>query len=217
MFCKLCLKEWLPAIAANRKTLQVKKGEVIFREGDIVEGMFFVYTGTIKVHKRWGDKELIVRFAKNGNIVGHRGLGSELVYPVSATAIELSTVCFIDMNFFKSSLKVNHDFLYELMMFFAEELKLSERKMRDMAHMPVKGRIANSLLILKEKFGVTATGYINLAISRQELASYAGTTYETLFRMLNELVESGLVQLSDKEIKVLKEDQLRSIAHEGNA
>lgn len=216
MFCKLCLKEWLPAIDVNRKTFQVKKGEVIFNEGAKVEGMFFVYKGTVKVHKKWGDKELIVRFAKNGNIVGHRGLGNELVYPVSGTAIEDSVVCFIDINFFKTSLKVNADFLYELMIFFAEELKVSERKMRNMAHMPVKGRLANALLLLREKFGLTHEGNIDIVLTRQDLASYTGTTYETVFRVLNELAESGIIKLTDKEIRILNEQMLHTILNDGN-
>ena len=216
MFCRLCLKEWLPAIAANRKTIQVKKGETIFAEGDDVTGMFFVYSGTIKVHKKWGDKELIIRFAKNGNMFGHRGLGDEPVYPVSATALEASTICFIDIEFFRASLKVNPDFLYELMMFFAEELKVSERKMRNMAHMPVKGRIANALLLLKEKFGLTATGSINITLARQDLASYAGTTYETVFRVLQEFTETEIVKIADKEITLINEPKLLSISNEGN-
>ena len=74
-FCRLCLKEWLPAIELNRKTLNLKKGETLFEEGDPVTGIYFVYAGKVKVHKKWGDKELIVRFANQGAIVGHRGSG----------------------------------------------------------------------------------------------------------------------------------------------
>ena len=102
-FCKLCLKEWLPAIDTNRQTLQVKKGEEFIKEGETVTGVYFVYEGAVKVHKQWGEKELIVRFAKKGDIVGHRGLGNDTFYPVSATAIEPSTVCFIEINFFLTS------------------------------------------------------------------------------------------------------------------
>src|SRR3954470_15989601 len=86
--CRRCLKEWIPAIGANRKTFIVKKGESIFNEGDEVQGIYFVYEGTFKVHKKWDEeKELIVRFAKKGDIVGHRGLGSDPLYPVTATAL----------------------------------------------------------------------------------------------------------------------------------
>ncbi len=216
MFCNLCLKEWLPAIGANRQTFLVKKGEMIFEEGQPVPGMYFVFNGTVKVHKKWGDKELIVRFAKKGDIVGHRGLGKELAYSVSATALEETTVCFIDIEFFKASLKVNADFLYELMLFFAEELKVSERKMRNMAHMPVKGRVATALLQLQTKFGKSSKGNIDIILTRQDLASYAGTTYETVFRVLNDLVEARLVKISEKEIQILNEGALQRLSNEGN-
>jgi len=98
--CRLCQKEWLPAIDANRKMYHYKKGEVLFEEGTEVQGMYFIHTGLVKVHKKWGDeKELILRFAKSGAIAGHRGLGSDTVYPVSATALLPTDVCFIDIHF----------------------------------------------------------------------------------------------------------------------
>ena len=188
--CRHCEHAWLPAIDANRQNFHYKKGELIFREGDPMEGMFFVIEGTVKVHKKWGDeKELIVRFAKKGDILGHRGLGKDSIYSVSATTIDPVTVCFIDLAFFHATLKVNPGFLYELMMFFAEELKISEKKMRDMAHMQVKGRIAQALLTIVEKFGEDKPGNIDLTLSRQNLASFTGTTYETAFRIMNEFEE----------------------------
>jgi len=132
-FCTLCLREWLPAIAAHRQTFQVRKGEMLFKEGEKVTGIFFVYKGAVKVHKKWGEKELIIRLAGKGEIVGHRGLGNELDYPVSATAISTSLVCFVGIEFFFSSLKMNQDYFLQLMMFFAEELKVSERQSRPYA------------------------------------------------------------------------------------
>ncbi len=203
-FCKGCLTEWLPAININRKSYQVKKGELLFSEGDAVTGIYFVYAGTIKVYKKWGsEKELIIRFAKKGDIVGHRGLGTSTRFPISATAIEPSEVCFVDIDFFKASLKVNPDFLYSLMMFFADELQVSERKMRNLAHMSVKGRVAQALITLEEKFGKTKEGYINIVLSRQDLSSYAGTTYETVFRILNDLVKEKAINITGKNITII--------------
>ena len=207
--CRQCLPEWLPAISAHKKTFHFNKGEIIFKEGDPVSGMYFIYHGTVKVHKRWGEeKELIIRLAKDGDIIGHRGLGDETIYPVSGTAIESTTVCYIDLDFFNSTLKVNNDFTIHLLLFYAEELQRSERKMNNLAHMQVKGRIANSLLSLKNKFGVTAAGDINIILSRQDLASYSGTTYETLFRILNEFIKKELISVNNKNITILNEHQL---------
>ncbi|HKZ67671.1 MAG TPA: Crp/Fnr family transcriptional regulator [Chitinophagaceae bacterium] len=209
VLCRQCLKDWLPAVDSNRKSFHFNKGELLFREGDNMEGMYFINTGLVKVHKKWSDdKELILRLAKNGDIVGHRGLGSDTIYPVSGTALEPTNVCYVDLDFFNSTLKVNPDFLYQLMMFFAAELKESEKRMRNLAHMTVKGRIANSLLFLKQKFGTASDGHINVLLSRQDLASYAGTTYETLFRAMNELVEENAIKMDGKRIVILQDNAL---------
>ena len=201
--CLQCLPEWLPAIQAHRKTLTFKKGELIFREGEPVRGIYFVYSGTVKVHKKWGtEKELIIRFARQGEIFGHRGLGQEAIYPISATALEPLNACFIGLEFFRASLKVNQDFMYGLLIFFADELQESERKMRNLAHMQVKGRVAQALITLQEKFGRTQEGFIQMTLSRQDLASLVGATYETVFRIINELAEEELITLSGKNIAI---------------
>lgn len=211
--CRLCVKEWIPAIAANREMFRLKKGDHIFQEGEIVTGIYFIYEGTVKVHKKWdSEKELIVRFARRGDIVGHRGLGSDLVYPVTATALEDITVCFIHLEFFQASLKVNYEFLFQLMMFYASELKESEKNMRNLAHMPVKGRVAHALLTLLDRFGTNKTGFIDLTISRQDLASFAGTTYETTFRILNELAKEKIIKLEAKDIMVLSGSSLQELS-----
>jgi hypothetical protein len=60
------------------------------------------------------------------------------------------------------------------MLFFARELKESDKKMRNLAHMPVKGRKAQAVLYIKNRFGFDEEGFINLKLSRQSLSSLAG-------------------------------------------
>ena len=209
IMCRQCLKDWLPAIDSNRKSFHFKKGELLFKEGETMTGMYFINTGLVKVHKHWNnDKELILRIAKDGDIVGHRGLGTDTIYPVSGTALEPTDVCYVDLDFFNSTLKVNPGYLYQLMMFFASELKESEKRMRNLAHMSVKGRVANALLFLRQKFGTSPEGSINILLSRQDLASYTGTTYETLFRIMNELSEENVIKMDGKNIFILNEKRL---------
>jgi len=204
--CKSCQPEWLHAIGANRKIIHFKKGADLFHEGDTVRGMYFIYSGLVKVHKKWSDdKELILRFAKQGAIVGHRGIGSDTIYPVSATALVNTDICFVDLDFFMATLKVNPGYLFDLMMFFAAELKESEKRMRNLAHMSTKGRVVQSLLTLQNKFGVDENGFIDLEISRQDFASYTGTTYETLFKIMNELQEEGFILIDGKKSRIEKE------------
>lgn len=213
-FCTQCEKEWIPAIDAHRKTIAYKKGEVIFSEGEPVKGVYFVYKGKVKVHKQWGDKELIIRFANQGQIFGHRGLGHNNIYPVSGTAIENTEACFIDVDFFTSTLKVNQGFLLELMLFFADDLQESERRMRNLAHMPVRGRLAQALLALDQKFGRTEEGAINIQLSRQDIASYVGSTYETIFRLMNDFIGEGLIETSGKNIVLKESEKLMQVTQE---
>ncbi len=209
--CKCCLADWLPLVELNRKNLRFKKGETIFEEGRTVEGIYFLYKGRVKVHKQWGaGKELIIRFATDGEILGHRGLGDNCTYPVSATALEPTTICFIDTAFFLSTLKINQGLAFKLVMLYAKELQATEQRMHDLVNMDMKGRIAGSLLMLKNQFGIDANNRLNINISRQDLASFAGTTYETVFRILNELVTAKCIVTEDKNIKVVDETLLVS-------
>lgn len=207
-FCKNCLPEWKGAIATNKKNFFVKKNEVIFKEGDPVEGIYFVLSGNVKVHKKWGrDKEIILRFATDGAIFGHRGLDTK-IYPISATALEDGIVCYFDLAFFEASLKVNNEFTYKLMMFFVKDLQESENKMRNLAHMSVKGRVAQALIYLETQFGLKEDGFINIRLSRQDLASFIGATYETVFRVINELLNEKIVAAHDKYLKVTDKEKL---------
>lgn len=74
--------------------------------------------------------------------------------------------------------------------------------MRNLAHMNTKGRIANALLVLNERFGTTAEGFIDIELSRQDLSSYTGTTYETLFRIMNEMVAEEALSLNKRGVKI---------------
>ena len=215
--CKNCLNEWNPAIAANKKNFKIKKGELIFKEGDPVTGIYFVYSGTVKVYKKWdNEKELILRFVKDGAILGHRGLGKHSRYPISAAALEPSVICYMDIEFFEATLKVNSNFTYRLLMFFADELQESEKRMRNLAHMPVKGRVAESLIALKNQFGTTPDGTINIELMWQDMASFAGATYETVFRVVSELSKDGLLAIKGKKIRISNLEKLMELTAEND-
>ncbi len=203
--CKRCIKQWLPALENHRQNFVFKKGQSIFSEGDAVTGIYFLYQGKVKVHTKWGNgKQLIVRFAKEGDIIGYRGIGNEKVYPVSATTLEEVNVCFISTAFFETTLQVNHFLTYQFMQFYANELQEAEKRMGNLVHMDVKGRVAETLLMLRKLFGET-DGFINISLTKQDLASYAGTTYETFSRMIAELEKEKIVRQSGKNFCIVDE------------
>lgn len=213
--CQHCLPEWKELVAVKKETYHFRKGEMIFREGDMVKGIYFLYSGGVKVHKQWVDqKELIIRFTREGDILGHRGFGAGESYPVSATALTESKACFISNSFLETTLRADHAFTYRLMQVYAEELQKAETRMRNLAHMDVKGRIAVTLLELKEAFGLDRNKHIAVPVTRQDIASYSGTTYETVFRILKSLTTEKFISATGKSIRIHNEKRLRLIVEQ---
>lgn len=207
---------WHELINSNKKIRRFKKGETLFVEGDTIEGMYFLYEGIVKVHRQWGSqKELIIRFAQSGDMIGYRGLGNNGRYTVTATAVENITVGYVDIVFFESLLQTNHQLTYEIMQFYAGELQRAEKKMSNLVHMSVKTRVAEALLALNNQFGKNKEGYIDVQLSRQDIAAFVGTAYETLFRTFQELIQEKLVKLSGKKIFLLKEKKLEAMILSG--
>ncbi|MES2371164.1 MAG: Crp/Fnr family transcriptional regulator [Bacteroidota bacterium] len=209
--CQNCVPEWVPFITGHKKIIHLKRGEDVFKEGEKVNGIYFLYSGKVKVHKQWNEeKQLIIRFVKEGDILGHRGFGHTNIYPVSATALVESTLCFIEHDFFLTTLKMNHELTYKLMLFYSSELENAEHRMRDLVHMDTKGKISDALLMMKNQFGCDWEGNIEMHLTRQDLSSFVGATYETVFKIINELVKEKSIAVKGKEIKILNEKKLQS-------
>ncbi len=212
--CGHCSEGWKELIGLKKKTIFFRKGKTIFTEGETVKGIYFIYSGAVKVHKKWlGKKEIIIRFAKSGAVIGHRGLGTTKRYPVSATALEDSLVCFIGNDFFETSLTNNPSLTYQFMQLYSDELQKAELRMRNLALMDVKGRIAENLLELAGVFGTDKKKFIAVPVSRQDIAAYAGTTYETVFKLLRTMVADKIITASGKRIKLNNPGKLSGLAN----
>ena len=211
--CRHCMPEWKEVTALHRKTIVFRKGKSLFEQGSPVKGICFIYSGAVKIHAPWGDgREMIIRWAKTGDIAGLRGLGGNAVFPISATALEDTTACFIGNDFLELSLKANPSLTYTLMHFYATELQAAERRMRDLTHMDVKGRIAGALLDIAKTFGTNKEGFLGLTLTRQDIAAYAGTTYETVFKFFTELTAADVITTSGKDIRINQPERLKQLA-----
>ncbi len=211
LLCRTSSTEWKELIEIKRVRKRFRRGEQLIREGEAFDGLFFILSGTLKVHKTWtSEKDLIIRWATAGDLIGHRGYGSPELYPVTATCLEDTDACFIDREFLTTSLMANSLFSYELMNLFSNELKVAEERMKQLGLMDVKGRIALCLLEMERKFGLDSEGFIGLAVSRQDIASYSGTIYETVFKFFTELQKAEIIKTKQKKIAIKEYEKLLS-------
>lgn len=202
-FCAVCSPAWLELTKLKKQTRRFRRGEQLFNEGNPADGIYFILSGAVKVHKKWEEgKELIIRFAKSRDILGVRGF-CDTAYRATATTLETTEACYIPNEHLNASLDINPKLTRKLMEVYALELQKAEERMSNLAHMEVKGRVMATLRTLCDTFGQDETGFIKATVSRQDIASHAGTTYETIFKIFNEWVAIGFIKTEGKRIQIL--------------
>jgi CRP/FNR family transcriptional regulator len=167
-------------------------------------GVFCVNYGKIKLSKLGDDgKEQILRLVKAGDLLGYRSLLGEDKYFASAVVMEDAGVCFIPKHLFMGILQKDGVLSMEIMKLLSDDLKKADQHFTHMAQKPVRERLAEALLFIKETYGYEADGKtLNLKITREELANLVGTATETVIRLLSDFKHDNLVLLEGKKILI---------------
>ncbi|MCB0429099.1 MAG: Crp/Fnr family transcriptional regulator [Flavobacteriales bacterium] len=214
LFCDLSDKE-LDKLSEERGDNFYKKGQVIFYEGNRGHGLYCIYQGKVKVHKLGEEaREQIVRFAKEGDVLGYRSLLGGEPFNATATAMEDSIICYIPRSKFLEVLENNTEFSLKVIRMLAKDLRESEKKLIHITQKPVVERIAEALLILKEKFGLKEDGKtLDVILTRREIGDLAGVTTETTIRTLSELNKKHVLLLNGKRIELVDIPNLLRLAN----
>lgn len=204
----------LEKITQNKGGNLYQKGQNIFFEGTYPSGLFCIHSGKVKVYKIDSTgKEQIVRLAKTGDIVGYRSLISGESYSSFASPWEDSLICFIPKEVFFQLLHTNSNLAIKVMKQLSYDLKTAEQHVANMAQKPVRERMAEALLILKEYYGVENDGKtLSISMTREDLANLVGTATESVIRFLSEFKRQQLIELSGRNIKILNKAALARIA-----
>ncbi len=221
--CNLCLirhlnalkelsKKELDRISQYKKVQHFKKGDVLLREGQSMNGVYCIMSGKGKL-TRYNSlgKEQIVRFIKSGNLIGYRSAISNEPPSLNLTALEDMTACFIPKEAFDEALD-NRKFSRRVMEMLSEDLKQANLFIANISQHTVKERLADTLLHLEEVFGTDKEGNINIALSREELSSIIGTASESVIRVLSAFKKEGIIYTKAKKIKLLDKQKLHQIA-----
>jgi CRP-like cAMP-binding protein len=184
---KHLLPEEVDLINFEKKFRRYKRGEILYNEGNRISGFYCIHSGIIKVFKTGFDgKEQIIRFAKPGDIIAYRSVLSNEVACTSAKVIEDCKVCFIPAEILISFVKTNPDFAHELLKLACHELGEANSFITDIAQKTVRERLAEVLLLLLNDFGLDNQNYLQISLTREELANIVGTATESVIRLLSE-------------------------------
>jgi CRP-like cAMP-binding protein len=206
-------KDQLVHLADCKTSRIIKKGEVIFEEGENVNGIFCIRDGVCKLTKLSPNgKDQIVKLVTKGELLGQRSLISEEPVNLSAVALEDMQVCFIPKAEVMSFFDTNNQFSMNVMKTICGDLKDADGHMVNMAQKTVKQRLAETLLYLEDTFGKNTDGTLKIQLSRDELASLIGTATESCIRLLSDFKKSELIDLTGKKIILKDLPKLKKLA-----
>ena len=202
------------AYKAYKHHYEFKRGEMLFREGDEINGMYFVQSGVIKLEMNAEtQRPFILRMIGASQTMGHRFLNYTGLQPYTATAVEDTRVCFIELGFFKNLLQKNDLLQEEIRKIFLKEIRSTEIKLLQIAQQTVREKVASILVHLAETYNYKQTGMgIRVHVDRQEMADLAGTTKEQISRILADFDQEQLIRFRAKHFKYIAVEQLRQIA-----
>jgi CRP-like cAMP-binding protein len=200
------LSEELATLIGLGVSHRYKKGEILFREGGIPTGIFYLESGKVKKYKSTvrGDEQIFY-LCSSGELLGYHALLSEEYYPDTAATIEDSQLTFIAKDNFLKVLNGSSALSNRLLKALGHEFIVFINNITNLASKSVRERLAWNLLLLDEKFKDPEN--INLPseiiLSRADLANMIGTAKETLVRLLQEFKATKLIETNGKSIRIL--------------
>ena len=196
---------------------QFKKGELLLKEGGLPQGIICLCMGKVKVIKEGeGGREQILRMVRPQGFIGYRAIFADSSYYASAIAIEDSAICIFEKDCFIKIVRKNPDLAMMLMKEFAVELGFSNNRTVSLTQKHIRGRLAESLLVLRDTYGFENDGKtIRVYLSREDIANFSNMTTSNAIRTLSTLATEEIISIEGRKIMVLDCQKLEKISELG--
>ncbi len=192
-------------LMAHKTEQYYTKGEMVFREGAMPAGIFFIIEGKIKKFKLDQDgKERIIYVANAGELIGYHAILAEDRYPDSAAALEKSKIAFIPKEDFLMTLQQSEVISRRLLKTISHEFAVLANSLSLFSQKSVRERLALQLIVLREKYkhNFKPGMFVEINMSRDDLASLVGTVRENIVRILKEFKDKGIITTQGRKIIV---------------
>jgi len=212
--CKECLiksaaaknlnNEEFEILESNSVQVSFKKGEVIFKQDALSLNVAYLKTGLVKVHMRGPVREKILRVVRAPTYLGIPTTFGDKINQFSATALEDTSVCFIDTN---------GKFAYEIIVELCKNELFDYQKYVSMSQKQIPGMVAETLLCMSDR--IFENSRFNFPLTRGEVGDLIGTSRESVSRVLTDLSNEKIIEMNGSEISILNKELLIQISEKG--
>lgn len=203
----------------NRSPLRIKKGNIIFYEGDQPDRLYFIKKGFVKMyHMSEEGRDTIIYLYGPGSIMGVRALTSEdQQLRHNAEAITDAEIITIPRKEYIDLVIANPEYLIDLLHIFISRLNYTERKLEGFILTDATARVANFLADCALRFGIKEKGDITipLPLTHQRIAEFVGSFRETVTGAVNKLEKDGIIHIEKSTVRIKDLTKLRAYAQSG--
>ena len=215
---------WNPLTKSQRQALKenisvkyLKKKDLIYNKLETPTDLICLLQGKVKVYKEaLNGRNQIVRIIKPIDFFGYRAYFANEYYKTSAKAFEPSTVAFIPMRFVIQLIKENFHIGFFIINRLSKELGTSDERIINLTQKHIRGRLAETLIYLRDNYGVEPDGVtLSIRLRREDIADLSNMTTSNVIRTLSTFSKEHLIETKGRSIKILNENALSKISKIG--
>jgi len=201
-------------VRSSKTQILFRKGDNLTKQGAFASYVLFIISGLAKQYVEGdGIKSYNLRFIMPGEFVGLSAVFTKNTFNYSSVAITDCQVFLIEKEAIANVVKQNGNFGFSIIKRYCEQNSNLYDTVRNIMYKQMNGRMAETLLYIN---GLKADNAdIFQILSRKDIADFAGISTESAVKLLKSFEKDGLIELHEKDIKLLKTDALVEISKRG--
>jgi DNA-binding response OmpR family regulator len=205
-------KTTLEDLANNSNVNTYKKRQVIYKEGNNPHYLYFILAGKVKTYKTHEDgKDLVMDLYNKGDFFGYTTLLEGGTYRETAETIEETELAMIPKKDFEELVNSNPQIAKKLVGLLAKNVVEKEKQLLGIAYNTLRKKVAEALVSLYKKYHDGKKEPFLIDISRDELATIAGTATESLIRTLSDFRGENLIEIKSGKVIITNEKKLENL------
>ncbi len=207
-------KNTLSDFTEGRNVNVYQKNQIIYWEGNHPTMIYYVLKGRAKTFKTSGcGKEFITEINGAGDFLGYVSLIEGTPFKDSAAALEKTEIALIPKEDFEELLNKNADMNTRFIKLLAKNIAAKEEHLLKLAYYTSRKKVADSLIFLERAYKTENNDSPVISISRENLASLAGTATESVVRILGDFRDEKLIEITNRNIKIIDMEKLKHLVN----
>lgn len=211
---QMLIPEEAELVRASKTQVLFRKDDNLTKQGAFASYVLFIISGYAKQYLEGdGTRNFNLRIIKPGEFIGLSSVFSGNVFTYSSVAITDCQVFLVEKEVIAKVAKENGKFGFQIIKRYCEQNTNLLNTVRNLMYKQMNGRMADTILYIdnlkKEK------PEIFQLLSRKDVADFAGISTESTVKILKSFEKDGLIELHEKDIKIIKYDTLEEISRKG--